>query len=76
LGNEELIIAVNVGNESVTASFDCIQLQNQPQKLLYGRGEIKWNAKDAYLKIPARSGCILGFKDVECSKQTTETQRT
>ncbi len=60
LGNEELIIAVNVGNESVTASFDCIQLQNQRQKLLYGRGEIKWNGKNAYLKIPARSGCIFG----------------
>ncbi|MBD2292629.1 glycoside hydrolase family 13 protein [Anabaena sphaerica FACHB-251] len=60
LGNEELIIAVNVGNESVTASFDDSQLQNQPQTLLYGNGEIKWNGQNADFNIPARSGCIFG----------------
>ncbi|WP_325078390.1 glycoside hydrolase family 13 protein [Sphaerospermopsis aphanizomenoides] len=59
LGNEELIIAVNVGNESVTANFDCIQLQHQPQTLVYGKGEIKWNSKNVDFDIPARSGCIF-----------------
>ncbi|WP_353930142.1 glycoside hydrolase family 13 protein [Okeanomitos corallinicola TIOX110] len=58
--NEELIIAVNVGNESVTGNFDGGKLQSQPQTLLYGKGEIKWNAKDVDFSIPARCGCVFG----------------
>lgn len=59
LGTEELMIAVNVGNESVAANFDGSQLQNQLQTLIYSKGEIKWNAKNINLNIPGRSGCIF-----------------
>jgi cyclomaltodextrinase len=59
--NEELMIAVNVGEESVTASFDGGNLQSKPQALLFGNGEIKWNNQSIDLNVPARSGCIFGL---------------
>lgn len=58
--NEELMIAVNVGEESVTVSFDGGKLANKLQNLLLGNGEIKWNNENVSLSVPARSGCIFG----------------
>ena len=58
--NEELMIAVNVGEESVTVSFDGGKLENKLQNLLFGNGEIKWNNQSVDLNVPARSGCIFG----------------
>jgi cyclomaltodextrinase / maltogenic alpha-amylase / neopullulanase len=59
--HEELMIAVNVGNELVSTNFDGGYLQNKPQNLLFGHGEIKWNNHSIDLNIPARSGCIFGL---------------
>ncbi|TAE54298.1 MAG: glycoside hydrolase family 13 protein [Nostocales cyanobacterium] len=58
--NEELMIAVNVGEESVTASFDGGNLECKPQNLLFGNGEIRWDNENISLNIPARSGCVFG----------------
>jgi cyclomaltodextrinase len=59
LENEELIIAVNVGNESITVNVDCSNLQNQPDQVLFGSGEITWKGENICLTIPPRSGLIL-----------------
>ncbi|NET71853.1 MAG: DUF3459 domain-containing protein [Sphaerospermopsis sp. SIO1G2] len=58
--SEELMIVVNVGEETINISFDGGKLQQQPQKLLYGNGEIRWDDQNVNLSIPARSGCIFG----------------
>ncbi|QYX32803.1 glycoside hydrolase family 13 protein [Sphaerospermopsis torques-reginae] len=57
--NEELMIAVNVGEESVTVSFDGGNLQSKPQNLLFGNGEVKWNNENVSLSVTGRSGCIF-----------------
>lgn len=63
LGAEELIIAVNVGTEPVNVNVEVTNLQSQPNKMLYGSGEIGWNqageSHDLNLKLPARTGCIF-----------------
>ncbi|MBD2137814.1 glycoside hydrolase family 13 protein [Anabaena sp. FACHB-1237] len=59
--NQELIIAINVGEEAATADIDGSKLQNQPDKLLFGKGAVKWDdQKHLHLAIPARTGLILG----------------
>ncbi|MCF4966656.1 glycoside hydrolase family 13 protein [Nostoc sp. CMAA1605] len=60
LGQEELIIAVNVGTAPVQADVDITNLQTQPQKLLYGQAEFNWHGESLSLTLPPRSGCILG----------------
>jgi cyclomaltodextrinase len=60
LESEELIIAVNVGNESITVNIDCSSLQSQPNQVLFGNGEIIWKEENVCLIIPPRSGLILG----------------
>lgn len=60
LENEELMIALNVGKETINVNFDGSKLQQQPHNLLYGKGEIEWNDNQINLNIPARSGCIFG----------------
>lgn len=64
LGTQELIIAVNVGTEPSRVSFPVANLQSQPDKILYGSGEVSWSLEgethQLELSIPARSGIILG----------------
>ncbi|MBD3561516.1 alpha-amylase, partial [Planktothrix sp. FACHB-1355] len=65
LGNEELIIAVNVGTAPAQASFEVTGLQSQPSQLLYGDCEVSWSndeekSNQLTLNIPPRTGCILG----------------
>jgi len=60
LENEELIIAVNVGNESMTVNIDCSNLQKQPHQVLFGNGKIIWEDNNICLTIPPRSGLICG----------------
>ena len=59
LENQELIIAVNVGTESITVNIDCSNLQNQPNQVLFGNGDISWKCDHLYLTIPPRTGLIL-----------------
>jgi cyclomaltodextrinase len=60
LESEELIIAVNVGTESITVNIDCPNLPNQPHQVLFGNGEITWKDNNVSLTIPPRSGLICG----------------
>ncbi|MFB2838450.1 alpha-amylase family glycosyl hydrolase [Floridanema evergladense] len=65
LGNEELIVAVNVGTSDANISFEVTALQSQPNQLLYGEAEISWSeeagkSKQLSLNFPARSASILG----------------
>lgn len=65
LGNEELIIAVNVGTAPANISFEITGLQSQPSQLLYGDCEVSWSndkekSNQITLNIPPRTGCILG----------------
>lgn len=61
---EELIIAVNAGTAPAKANIQITNLHGQLNKLLYGRAEVKWSKQEQStqldLRIPARSGCILG----------------
>lgn len=63
LGDEELIIAVNVGTEAFTVSFEVENLKSRPNKLLYGKAEVSWNLEGENprleLGVSARSGIIL-----------------
>lgn len=65
LGNEELIVTVNVGTSEANTSFEVTALRSQPSQLLYGEAEICWseeagNSKQLSLSLPARSASILG----------------
>lgn len=60
LENEGLIIAVNVGNESIIVNVDCSNLLNKPHQVLFGNGEITWKDHNVCLTIPPRSGLICG----------------
>lgn len=63
LGAEEIIVAVNIGTEPAQVSFEAAGLQSKPSQMLYGSGEAVWNKGEAShldLKLPSRSGCILG----------------
>ncbi|MFM6000268.1 MAG: glycoside hydrolase family 13 protein [Dolichospermum sp.] len=59
LENQRIIIAVNVGTESITVNIDCSNLQNLTHKILFGNGDIFWKCDHLYLTIPPRSGLIL-----------------
>lgn len=63
LGDEELIVAVNIGTEPVHVSFQVNDLQSQPSKILYGFSEVEWSTKGEFsyldLQLQPRSGCIL-----------------
>ncbi|QSV74475.1 MAG: DUF3459 domain-containing protein [Aphanizomenon flos-aquae KM1D3_PB] len=58
LESEELIIAVNVGTESITVNIDCRNLPKKPHQVLFGNGEITWKDNNVSLTIPPRSGLI------------------
>ncbi|MFM7365890.1 MAG: glycoside hydrolase family 13 protein [Cuspidothrix sp.] len=61
LENEELIIAVNVGTESMTVNIDGNILKSQTDKILFGKGKITWQGENIRLTIPPRSGFISGL---------------
>ncbi len=62
LGTEEIIVAVNVGTESVSITIEVDSLESKPSQLLYGHTEVSWTEQktNLALNIPPRSGCILG----------------
>jgi len=65
LGDEELIVAVNVGESAANVSFQPEGLSSVPRQLLYGKAEITWTEASGFLGLllGARSGCILGMAD-------------
>jgi len=64
LDAEELIVAVNIGTEPVSASVQVKGLQSQPSKMLFGSAEVSWSSEAESphfaVNLPPRSGCILG----------------
>lgn len=62
LGDEELIVAVNVGESAANVSFRPEGLSSGPSQVLYGKAEVAWTEASAFLslQLEARSGCILG----------------
>ncbi|MBD1839578.1 DUF3459 domain-containing protein [Coleofasciculus sp. FACHB-64] len=65
LGDEELIVAINVGTAPADhVSFEVTGLQSKPNQQLYGTAEVSWSGEGESnhlsLHLPARSGCILG----------------
>lgn len=65
LGNEELIIAVNVGEEMANVSFQLEGLSSQPSRVLCGKAEVSRTEETGFLslQLPGRSGCIIGGAD-------------
>jgi len=65
LGDEELIVAVNVGESAANVSFQPEGLSSVPRQLLYGKAEITWTEAAGFLglQLGARSGCIIGMAD-------------
>lgn len=64
LGEEEVIVAVNVGTAEIRVVLGSnVALKTQPNKLLFGTAELAWHGEGAdrqlELHLPARSGCIL-----------------
>ncbi len=63
LATEELIIAVNVGTAEALINLESVNLQSQPDKLLFGTVEVEWSKRvdnQLSLTLPPRSSCILG----------------
>lgn len=64
LGDEEIVVAVNVATEKANISFEAANLKSLHEKLLFGKGEFVWKGegetRELELMLPARSGLILG----------------
>ncbi len=64
LGDEEIVVAVNVATEEAHISFEAANLKSPHEKLLFGKGEFVWKGegetRQLELTMPARSGLILG----------------
>jgi glycosidase len=63
LGDEEIIVAVNVGTAPAEDVRVEAALKSKPSKLLYGTAEVSWSVEGEsklQLNLPSRSGCILG----------------
>ncbi len=65
LATEEIIVAVNIGNNPETVNFAVTALKSQPDQLLYGAGDIAWSRQGESdyltLSLPSRSGVIIGL---------------
>lgn len=61
LETEEVIVAVNVGEEPITVKFQPQGLHSHPNYILYGIGQVDWSEQDRILTIelPARKGCVI-----------------
>lgn len=57
---EEIIVALNVGEESAVTTVNVSSLKSQPSKTLYGEGEVSWAEDNLTLRLPPRRGIILG----------------
>ncbi|MEM7756902.1 MAG: glycoside hydrolase family 13 protein [Cyanobacteria bacterium P01_A01_bin.40] len=63
LDDQEVLVAVNVGQESAEAIFGITELDTQPQNLVYGSGRLDWHSDDEDTKlelvIPAKGSMIV-----------------
>jgi cyclomaltodextrinase len=63
-GEEELIVAVNIGMEMRKVSFNVANLKSHPDQILYGSGEVSWKiageSSQLELSLPPRIGLIIG----------------
>ncbi|PZV04148.1 MAG: alpha-amylase [Leptolyngbya sp.] len=57
LPTETLVVAVNAGTESATATLPAMPHTLQP---LFGDGAVKQTADELQISLPGRRGCILG----------------
>ncbi|MBD2577741.1 glycoside hydrolase family 13 protein [Oscillatoria sp. FACHB-1406] len=60
LDDSALIIAVNAGKNAATVRVNLADLPAQEREILYGKVEIAGDEGSLSLKLPPRSGCILG----------------
>jgi len=62
LAASELIIAVNSGTKSASATVPTEHLQSEPHRLLFGETGLQWDSNQNILtlELPAREGCIIG----------------
>ena len=63
LDNEEIIVAINKGQEQSVANFAITELQSQPDNLVYGTGRFIWHnlpdEKKLEITLPANSSLIM-----------------
>lgn len=62
LDEAEILVAVNVGTESVKVSLDLadVGLKTRPERQLFGTAELLWKQDEAVtIDLAARSGCIF-----------------
>ena len=63
LGDQEVITAINRGNEQADATFNVTELKSQPQDLVYGSGRLDWHntteGTKLELVVPAKSSLIV-----------------
>lgn len=63
LGEEEIMVAVNIGIEAAKVNVIVNKLKSQPDKVVYGSCKISWKreneASKLELNLPERKACIL-----------------
>ncbi len=63
LGDEEIIVGVNIGTEAAKVNVSGSKLKSQPNKFVYGSCKISWQGENESSKLeldlPARKGSIL-----------------
>jgi cyclomaltodextrinase len=63
LDKEAIIVAVNTDTTATKVNFPVTQLKTQPNKIVYGDGQISWQIgtekNQLELNLPARSGLIV-----------------
>lgn len=62
LGDEAMVVAVNAGetDDQLILSASEIKTAQRPHQVLYGEGQAEWQGDRLELKVPARSGLIVG----------------
>ena len=64
LGEQEVVVAVNIDRVSAKVKCQVNELQSYPDKLLYGNGQASWihEKESSYLELTLspRTGCIFG----------------
>jgi cyclomaltodextrinase / maltogenic alpha-amylase / neopullulanase len=61
LGEDEIIVAVNIGMEPVKIEIDLasLGLKSRPERVLFGAAALNWDDRSLEIALPPRSGCIL-----------------
>jgi cyclomaltodextrinase / maltogenic alpha-amylase / neopullulanase len=61
LDDEEIVVAVNIGMESIEISLDLtsLGLPSRPERVVFGAAKIDCDGKDLKIDLPPRSGCIV-----------------